>query len=491
MGTASRNRSHSGSNSLSQTLAALCLLISQAGYTNFQAIPVPVPVPVSHHSPLSPARLDIPTTTLPPYQLAVLDLHSIQACWISIHPASCLDHPKACHAVKSPSNCTSDCRPARKYSPPMSIITSVSPNLSPKTSFHGHDRSYVGQVRRSNSRFSTTSTRNSHASTSPADSSFRQTPTQPSRSPAPAMKTATTVDSGTQYTPPSFPPTDRRHINISNSSHVHTSIDTQIDNESMFVKQEEPSASAIRQISPPRKLGDDPQTHTTEDRPVNGQGTVLNGLNSAPQPGIDSPSKRARGPEMAKKVMPRDYMKCNVTDLGHVIAGMLQELVELNDKRELDTNALTRFHSRYVAWKFEVVKANKSGKQSSPSYLHPSLPQSYYCTCYAISAYPPLSGLLDRPVMCSIFPFQHQFVDSPSLPHYCYDRGRQGSQRQFLDQQYLLPCRWCQCQGAVFAGVGVSGADGLEDHTAGRRSGAILRELGCQKQGLRTGRRVR
>ncbi|KAE9984223.1 hypothetical protein BLS_002817 [Venturia inaequalis] len=160
------------------------------------------------------------------------------------------------------------------------------------------------------------------------------------------MKTATTVDSGTQYTPPSFPPTDRRHINISNSSHVHTSIDTQMDNESMFVKQEEPSASAIRQISPPKKLGDDPQTHTTEDRPVNGQGTVLNGLNSAPQPGIDSPSKRARGPEMAKKVMPRDYMKCNVTDLGHVIAGMLQELVELNDKRELDTNALTRFHSR-------------------------------------------------------------------------------------------------------------------------------------------------
>lgn len=224
----------------------------------------------------------------------------------------------------------------------MSIITSVSPNLSPKTSFHGHDRSYIGQVRRSNSRLSTNSTRNSHASTSPADSSFHKTPTHPSRSPTLSMKTSTT-DSGTQYTPPSFPPTDRRHINISPSN-----IDTP-------VKHEEDSTSAIAHASPSGELRDDPQPHTPEDHPVNGQGTVRNGVSSASQPEVGSPSKRARGPEMAPKAMPRDYMRADLKDIGHVIADMLQELVRINDPLPLTNAHLTRFHSRYVHWKWKAL----------------------------------------------------------------------------------------------------------------------------------------
>lgn len=363
----------------------------------------------------------------------------------------------------------------------MSIISSVSPNLSPKTSFHGHDRSYVGQVRRSNSRFSTTSTRNSHASMSPADSSLRQNLTHPSRSPALSTKTVTTVDSGTQYTPPNFPPTDRRHMNIHNGSLSQPSIDTPDEDGSTSVTQQELSTSPIAQVPPPGKLRDDRQSHPTDDHSINGQGTARNarnGVSSANQPEIGSPLKRARGPEMAKKVLPRNYMDCDVTDLGHVIAGMLQEIVELNDRRDLDNNALTRFHSRYVVGTLELksagTKANSSGKQSSSSYLHPRLPQSYYCSRYAISAHSSFSGLLDRPIMFSILPFQHQFVDSPSLSHHCYDRGRQRSQRQFLDQQHLCQSWWCQYQGVVFAGTGVPRANGLEDHTAGRPSGEIL-----------------
>lgn len=131
-------------------------------------------------------------------------------------------------------------------------------------------------------------------------------------------------------------------------------MDTEVSSESTSVKQEEYSTSALAQNSPPGTSGDDSQPHNIADHPVNGQGTALSGVGTASQSEIGSISKRARGPELAKKLMPRDYMKCNVTDLGHVIAGMLQELVELNDKRELDTNALTRFHSRYVAWTLEV-----------------------------------------------------------------------------------------------------------------------------------------
>lgn len=220
----------------------------------------------------------------------------------------------------------------------MSIISSPSPNLSPKTSFHGHDRSYVG-LRRSNSRFSST-TRRSHASTSPADSSFHQTPRSPTF-PAP-MKT--TTDSGTQYTPEEYPPTaSRRHISALSPS----VIDTPMENDSPAVKQEEDSASAIAHSpSPEPTLRDDPQPHIPEDRPVAGQGTMRNVVSSVSTPDLGSPSKRVRGPKMEDKIMPRDYMKCDVKDLGHVIADMLMELVRINDPLPFKNSNLTRFHSR-------------------------------------------------------------------------------------------------------------------------------------------------
>jgi hypothetical protein len=220
----------------------------------------------------------------------------------------------------------------------MSIISSPSPNLSPKTSFHGHDRSYVG-LRRSNSRFSS-ATRHSHASTSPADSSFHQTPRSPAF-PAP-MKTMT--DSGTQYTPEEYPPTASRQRISTLSPAV---IDTPMENDGPLVKQEEESVSAIAQIPPPEPtMRDDPQPHSPEDRLVTGQGTVRNGVSSASTPDLGSPSKRARGPKMEDKIMPRDYMKCDVKDLGHVIADMLMELVRINDPLPFKNSNLTRFHSR-------------------------------------------------------------------------------------------------------------------------------------------------
>jgi hypothetical protein len=47
--------------------------------------------------------------------------------------------------------------------------------------------------------------------------------------------------------------------------------------------------------------------------------------------------------------MPKDYMLCDVRDLGHVIADMLMELVRINDPLPFKNSNLTRFHSRYVS----------------------------------------------------------------------------------------------------------------------------------------------
>lgn len=239
----------------------------------------------------------------------------------------------------------------------MPIISSSSPNLSPKPSFHGHDRSYAG-LRRSTSRFSTTSARNSHASTSPADSSFHQTPTHPSRSPAMPAPMKTSTDSGTQYTPEHYPPTDRRHI----TSLTSPVIDTRMSDSSVSVKQEDESASAsaISHIAPPEpRLRDNPQPHNPDAHPVNGQGTARDGVSSASQSDLGSPSKRAKGPKMDSKVMPRDYMKCDVKDLGHVIADMLMELVRINDPLPFKNSSLTRFHSRYVHGELERRSNNR------------------------------------------------------------------------------------------------------------------------------------
>jgi hypothetical protein len=46
------------------------------------------------------------------------------------------------------------------------------------------------------------------------------------------------------------------------------------------------------------------------------------------------------------KVLPKNYADCDVTDLGVLIAGMLMDLVEINDKIPLKDGSLTRFHSR-------------------------------------------------------------------------------------------------------------------------------------------------
>jgi hypothetical protein len=122
-----------------------------------------------------------------------------------------------------------------------------------------------------------------------------------------------------------------------------------MDNDGTSVKQEEDSTSTMAHLPPPEPtLRVNPQPHTPEDRPVTGQGTVRNGEASASEADLGSPPKKARGHRAEDKVMPKDYMLCDVKDLGHVIADMLMELVRINDPLPFKNSNLTRFHSRCV-----------------------------------------------------------------------------------------------------------------------------------------------
>lgn len=105
-----------------------------------------------------------------------------------------------------------------------------------------------------------------------------------------------------------------------------------------------PIASAVPQQHP---VSQTPQTGTPGKR-RNSQGDVAHiqaQAASAGQSGPHSP-KRAR---LAPKIVPRRYEHCAVEDLVVLIAHMLGELIELNDKQAQEAGQrhnLTRFHSR-------------------------------------------------------------------------------------------------------------------------------------------------
>jgi hypothetical protein len=166
-------------------------------------------------------------------------------------------------------------------------------------------------------------------------------PEQPSRS--------ETVDAGTQYTPPGYPPTYRREERRASRTKPHKDV-------LPFTQQREASASlgyataespgSKLRVAPPLPAPDvikstPPQTSTSA--------LAQTLLGSSIQDNITQPSpKRARQSDPAVKVMPLKYERCDVKELGVLIADMLMELVRLNDKIPLKEGQLTRFHSRYI-----------------------------------------------------------------------------------------------------------------------------------------------
>jgi hypothetical protein len=211
----------------------------------------------------------------------------------------------------------------------MTTLTSPSPTLSPKPSLHGPTaRRTFSDIRRA----------------SPSSSSRHHFPARRTkfvsnlREPIVAAPSSVskphTVDVGTQYSPPGFPPTARWATSSVQTPRDPLHAVTATATATTPSKRREPSMEPT-------------ETNALFDaQPRSDSLPTVSTVATASNPGqAASPSKRPRA-DNARKVLPRSYADCDVTDLGVLISGMLMELVRINDKIPLRDGHLTRFHSR-------------------------------------------------------------------------------------------------------------------------------------------------
>lgn len=177
----------------------------------------------------------------------------------------------------------------------------------------------------------------------------------PAFAPSPQFRRREYKETGTQYTPPGYPPTYRpppppleTSIPIAPAALPETTIpDTQQGESSAEPVVTEPPEPALRIDPQPvapsqngRPARRTPREAPRQDEPPSGEGSAV------AQEQL-SPAKRARTQDPNLKVMPLKYETCDVKDLGVLISDMLMELVRLNDGIPLRDGQLTRFHSRY------------------------------------------------------------------------------------------------------------------------------------------------
>ncbi|KAL6720119.1 Pho80p cyclin [Lecanora helva] len=139
----------------------------------------------------------------------------------------------------------------------------------------------------------------------------------------------TTVDTGTQYSPPQHP--------------MSTTLDPP---KSTGMRKETPSPPqpppepALEPQMPPKR----PAVAQPTAQPGSASSTTLAQSSSSSSHG--SSPKRARPSKPAVKIMPAEYENCDVQDLVNLISNMLLELIRHNDEIPLKDGHLTRFHSR-------------------------------------------------------------------------------------------------------------------------------------------------
>lgn len=143
------------------------------------------------------------------------------------------------------------------------------------------------------------------------------------------------MDVGTQYSPPDLPPTAKRSM---------TDVELEDATADGEVEGVDGLARTRTRTPPEPSLRQDPRPHTPT-----GQSSSSDAMSTVSETSslLNSPSKRAKG-DVVPKVMPLDYMQCDVRDLGIVISDMLLELIRINNPLPVRNEQLTRYHSRYV-----------------------------------------------------------------------------------------------------------------------------------------------
>ncbi|KAF2016571.1 cyclin-domain-containing protein [Aaosphaeria arxii CBS 175.79] len=178
------------------------------------------------------------------------------------------------------------------------------------------------------------------------------------------------TDSGTQYTPPDYPPTYRPQaaqklpaIDLPAAPTSVPSPRTQAEIIPATAEQRASSAQAEVTEPPEPQLRIDPQPPATPQqqqqqtsrsarktpKEIPRSNDLSDDAQDEPERGVEtplSPAKRSRPQNPNVKVMPLKYETCDVKDLGILISDMLMELVRLNDGFPLRDGQLTRFHSR-------------------------------------------------------------------------------------------------------------------------------------------------
>lgn len=144
--------------------------------------------------------------------------------------------------------------------------------------------------------------------------------------------TKSTVDAGTQYSPP-VPP-------IPSATDPPRSSGKRRATPSPPRPPPEPALEPQMSSKRPATASLDRQTATASSA------TLAQTSSSSSQASSRSSPKRARPSKPAVKHMPIQYETCDVKDLVLLISNMLLELIRFNDEIPLKDGRLTRFHSR-------------------------------------------------------------------------------------------------------------------------------------------------
>lgn len=204
------------------------------------------------------------------------------------------------------------------------------------------------------SRANTSSPRPRHKKSLPDSPHFR--PASPLSNPqvkiAPPSppRSAQTVDSGTQYTPPDWPPTSSRsslyavpQTQLPQAPVKAASPHQEIRGRSRdaTIRDQTVAAAAVPAPSEPElRVTPQPQLE-------NGSHAVRRSRSLVGRtPGGSPASKRAKAHSPNLVTLPADYWECDAKILASIIADMLMELIRHNDELPLNDGQLTRFHSR-------------------------------------------------------------------------------------------------------------------------------------------------
>ena len=201
---------------------------------------------------------------------------------------------------------------------------------SPRNSLYSLSSSNNGSYRYTNA----TSPRSFIRPPPPAAFPRQSPPIAPSRPPlsSSSRSSKTTVDAGTQCTPPTNPTPSTQSLGKRRVPSAPSS--------PALAPQMPQKRTAAASPPPTSNRQDSASAATAKSKPVGTSSPTASATSNS------TSSKRARGPTPLPKPMPSRYETCDVRDLVTIISGMLMELIRLNDEIPLKDGGLTRFHSR-------------------------------------------------------------------------------------------------------------------------------------------------